>query len=256
MLISAGNIISESIKLYRDNAKLFLQYMGLLFIPAAITSVLALFGNNGAMVFINLLVAIAAAVVSIWISIAFIRAVVDRYQNKKAGAIQPELQKATEMILPVVLVSILTGLAVLGGLILLIIPGIIFAVWFAFSYYIVILDNKKGTEALKASKQMVQGRWFGVFWRLLAPGIVFALLGFIAQAIIMLPFRPIMDTQMGVMLASFFSSAVALVIAPFGSAAQSILYIELKKTPAAVNMSPEANRETKMDDSNMKEEKK
>jgi hypothetical protein len=63
-------------------------------------------------------------------------------------------------------VNFLTTLAVIGGFILLIIPGIIFAVWFSLASYIVIDQQVDAVEAMKRSKALVRGRiWemMGVF---------------------------------------------------------------------------------------------
>jgi len=60
-------------------------------------------------------------------------------------------------------VTILAGLAILGGLILLIVPGIIFGVWFTFSGYAVILEDREGLSALRRSKQLVKGNGWYVF---------------------------------------------------------------------------------------------
>lgn len=71
-------------------------------------------------------------------------------------------------------VMLLTGLAVLGGFILLIIPGIIFAVWFMFSHLTVLFEDKRGVEALKHSKAYVRGRW----WEILGKMAYFVLISF------------------------------------------------------------------------------
>ncbi len=248
MLISAGNIITASVKLYRDNARLFLKYMGLLFIPTAIIGILGFYSyQSDLMGIIYFIVTLAAVIVTVWISIAFIINLADIYQAKKRMEMKTELQKASPMILPVIWVSILTGLAILVGSILLIIPGIIFWVWFAFSHYIVILENKRGTEALKASKKMVEGRWFGIFWRLFAPGFVFVLLMVILQAVVTLPFGDLRLTEFGLIVMALLSSAASLLVTPLSTAALTILYLEAKKNPAAKPMNkPEPKQEAKV----------
>ena len=76
-------------------------------------------------------------------------------------------------------ISFLVGLATAGGLILLIIPGIIFSIWFVFSLFIYLKEGTKGTGALKRSKQLVAGYWWPIFGRLLVIGIVATLLSWI-----------------------------------------------------------------------------
>ena len=64
-----------------------------------------------------------------------------------------------------ILLSLLSGLVMLLGLILLIIPGIIFMVWYMFSTYILVTENVGGVAALKKSKSYVKGKFWGVLGR-------------------------------------------------------------------------------------------
>lgn len=62
-------------------------------------------------------------------------------------------------------------LIVSAGFILLIIPGVIFIIWFTFSKYMII-DSEIGIkDALIKSKQLVTGRFFQVFGRVLVFGL-------------------------------------------------------------------------------------
>src|SRR3989344_3640649 len=76
-------------------------------------------------------------------------------------------------------ISLLTGLAVIAGFILLVIPGIIFSVWFSFAIYVLISENVKGTDALSKSKQLVLGNWWPVFGRILIMMIIVILISWI-----------------------------------------------------------------------------
>ena len=78
------------------------------------------------------------------------------------------------------LTNVLTGLAVLVGIILLIIPGLIFMVWYLFSGYIIIIQDVRPIEALKQSKKLVSGYFWQVAGRLL--GVMLILIVF--QAIL------------------------------------------------------------------------
>lgn len=68
---------------------------------------------------------------------------------------------------PMVGVSILSSLIVVGGLILLIIPGIIFSVWYGMSRYIVVTENLSPVESLKRSRVYVDGFFWPVIIRML-----------------------------------------------------------------------------------------
>jgi hypothetical protein len=63
--------------------------------------------------------------------------------------------------------SSLLGFLVTGGFLFLIIPGVIFLVWFIFAQFIIFAEDDRGMNALLKSKEYVRGRWFDVFLRLL-----------------------------------------------------------------------------------------
>ena len=71
------------------------------------------------------------------------------------------------------LFSLATGFIIIAGFILLIIPGIIFSVWYAFVGVISILEEETlGIgDALRRSKSYVKGRWWSIFWRMFGGSI-------------------------------------------------------------------------------------
>lgn len=74
-------------------------------------------------------------------------------------------------------VSLLVGLRVLVGLILFIIPGIIFAIRYSFSSWVYVDEGLRGGEALKRSKELVAG--FG--WQVLGIMGIFLLINFVIE---------------------------------------------------------------------------
>lgn len=76
---------------------------------------------------------------------------------------------------PVIWVSILSKLAIIGFTLLLIIPGIIYAGYYIFVLYAVIIEDQRGLKALGFSKALVKGRW----WKVIGYSIVIALCGMV-----------------------------------------------------------------------------
>lgn len=72
---------------------------------------------------------------------------------------------------------ILVGFFIVLGLILLIVPGIVVAVWLSFTAFILIEGKAKGLEALRISKRYVRGIWLQVFLRFLAVAFLGMLVG-------------------------------------------------------------------------------
>ncbi len=77
------------------------------------------------------------------------------------------------------LISLTVGLIIFFGLVLLIIPGIIFAVWYSFAIWLVLDRGLKIGEALRTSKAMVSGR----FWKILGRSVVFGLFSLLASIV-------------------------------------------------------------------------
>ncbi len=65
-------------------------------------------------------------------------------------------------------ISILSGVAIMLGFVLLIIPGIIVSVYLYFSLYAFAMGSDGGVQALKRSYHDVKGRWWTVAGQLLA----------------------------------------------------------------------------------------
>lgn len=76
------------------------------------------------------------------------------------------------------LVTLLTGLIVLGGFILLIIPGIFFAFRLKFAVYLVIDKNLGPVEAIKKSWKITKGNVWNLFFFGILLGLI-NILGFI-----------------------------------------------------------------------------
>lgn len=84
--------------------------------------------------------------------------------------------------------SVVYGLIVFAGFLLLFFPGIIWAVTFSLAPLIAIYEKASVADALSRSKTLIKGHWFDVFWRglllgltvvaiTILGGIVFGLLG-------------------------------------------------------------------------------
>ena len=77
---------------------------------------------------------------------------------------------------------ILSTLLIIGGFLLFIIPGLIVLVSTTFAQYIFVNEEKRGIQALLASRALVEGRWWKVLKKLFAFSvlalILIALVGF------------------------------------------------------------------------------
>ncbi|MBA4018935.1 MAG: hypothetical protein C0483_17340 [Pirellula sp.] len=79
--------------------------------------------------------------------------------------------------------SFLMTLAIGLGMILCIVPGIIFAFWFALAQEVAVLENSSGSDALSRSKLLMKGNIGTLFVMSLILGVINFLIGLGAQII-------------------------------------------------------------------------
>ena len=121
----------------------------------------------------------------------------------------------------VLLISILVGLAVMGGLILLIIPGIIFAVMFSVSIPALVVENRKGTDAMSRSWNLVKGH----FWHALVVIIVSAIIAGLIGGVIGAIGTAISDNWF---VTWIFQAIAQILVAPFSALVSVLLYLDLR----------------------------
>jgi len=169
VMTDIGELFRQSWELYQKRfATLVLLYLLAILaivIPTAIAAGLAFFmtliaGGVAfvAMVSIGLL---AGVVCFLWCYSGFLCAVVDDTLR-----LEDALARGKKMILPLAWVFLLSGFIITGGYLLLIIPGVIFTVWFFLAQFIMSAENVRGMEALLKSREYVRGHWLDVALRL------------------------------------------------------------------------------------------
>lgn len=121
---------------------------------------------------IALVVLVLIAILGIYVSIWSFAATIRNILSEQPLSFGDSFKLASHDIWPIFITGILVGLAVLGGTILLIIPGIIFAFWFGLSQYVAIEEKLSGVEAMKKSKFYVTGN----IWELFKKGFYFGLI--------------------------------------------------------------------------------
>lgn len=242
MIISASEITKQSVGLYFKHFKQIWLYLVISLAPTIITIILALVGislevrsitpgfvNNTAI----LTTVLIGVIISFWAYLGLIKVFDQIIKNQTIAPWKENFATTSKMILPGIFIMILTGLAILAGTLLFVIPGIILSVWYNFSVYALIADNQRGLTAMKASKVLVVGQWWSVLWRLIAPGILFAVASgtlqwLIARIIFWLPRISKIEFEILTMLAN---QAINLLTLPLMIGAGLILYENLKANP-------------------------
>lgn len=247
-LLGAADIIDRSWEVVRRNAGHLLPIVAVFLIPSA-TGTIAyelLRGQNlglGSWQDPVLAVAIYVplAFLSLVETVALTRAVAAGISGGPVPPLRTLLIGALPAVVPTLLASLTLGLLLFAGFILLVVPMVIMAVWFAFVLQAVVLDNATWIGAFGQSKALVSGRFGAVFWRLVAPYMFWLLvLWVITAAVIFLmngaagefSVRLSENAPLWVQLASSVATdTIGALMAPFFLSVTTLLYLNLKAEP-------------------------
>lgn len=180
-LKSPFELLFETLVFYKKYLWILVGYTAWMFIPIVGYFILSFFPITQPIVWIaSVFVSFFELLIAFWIGIILTLVIYKLLANQKLEF--QSLQTQTVLLIrPVVFVSILHLLIVLGGSLLLIIPGIIFIVWYSFSHLAVVLDGQFGMQALSFSRNIVRGRFFKTTYRLVTGPLI---IGFFYSVII------------------------------------------------------------------------
>jgi len=210
-LSSAQDLIKKSLEIFfkKKNLTYFVKLMLLVVVLSFGTGIIAFFLSGGlealkidlskspllAVLFLILIVAFI--VIGIWTQTAIYESVKMAVKGEPLN-IRKTFKVGWRKSWKFFLVGLLNMLIVFLGLILFIIPGIIFAVWFSFSRFVLINEGQGVIASLKRSKELVRGR----FWPVLGRYLVLFFVIVLAQ--ITLGLVPFIGTIASTLLAPLF----------------------------------------------------
>lgn len=207
---------------YKSNALLFVAIAGL---PVLILGCVSMLSyalmqaggsySAGAVGFFGI---IGVAVMSALSTIALVLAVHDSAQY---STWQRAYEGARQHFWTYIIASALVTLAVLGGLLLLIVPGIIFLLWFSMTNFTVIIEGARGRAALRASRTLVTGRMSIVATRLALLVVIYIFSGLVIGI-------SLSAVQVPEKVADVLANALGILVSPFGTAYLYELYLDLK----------------------------
>jgi hypothetical protein len=118
--------------------------------------------------------------------------------------------------------QILAGLCIFVGFLLLIVPGVIFSLWFLLVAPVVVLEGIGGSAALGRSRELMRGNLGKGFLLALVVGILTAIIGGVFGALTALvPWpHPAFET--------FFDNVLSALLLPIQTAPTILLYYDLR----------------------------
>lgn len=150
---------------------------------------------------------VATLALNLLVQIAFILLISDN----GARSARDYFSQALKLFWPFLRVTVLAGLASIIATIFLVVPGIIVMVWYLFASLLVVVENRRGREALSASHQYVRGHWWLVFGRLVFLVLIFILAFIIIDlAVIPLAFMPRIQEIVSLLISGLIFSPIGL----------------------------------------------
>jgi hypothetical protein len=166
----------------------------------------------------GLLATLAAIVMFLVLTGAITRAVAAEVVGEDPG-VEQSYRFGFHRLGSVLLVSVLVGLATLAGLIVFVLPGIYIGVRLAVSIEALVVEGRRGTQAMARSWALVGGHWWHAFATLLVAGLLVG----VVNALITTPFG-----AMGWVVQAIAAAVATLVTLPYGVLVGVLLYLDLR----------------------------
>lgn len=161
------DLVLGAIKIYKQHFKKFVLMMLIsvaAYLPLYLISTWLAVNSNMALGIVLVVLFVAAVIVLIYFGV---RAQIGMYFVLKNPTMEfkPLFLSTKGIFWKFFGLSLLTGILVFLWTLLLIIPGIIFGVFYSFAVYLLIFEDTKGMNAIRGSQALVKGYWWAIFGR-------------------------------------------------------------------------------------------
>ncbi len=191
--LGLGGILDQSVQLTKNHFGVLLAVTAILLIPynlisgfvtLAVTPELPpnptpeqiLAATAQSMRFLIPQVLIGAYIVIPLTNAALVYCIANLYLGQSAS-VAGSFQRAFRRILGLIGTWFLLGLAIMGGMLLCIVPGILAAFWFSLATQVVVIEGISGFPALKRSRDLMKGNIATLFAMSLVLGIICGTIG-------------------------------------------------------------------------------
>jgi hypothetical protein len=234
-----GQILSEAFNIYTKNAGQLILIVALIVVPLAIlsylltdvvfapgTETITIGGQSvevleGRSFFVFLLVVLVAAALGVIIT-ALLQAALLRGAAQATLGDPVDIDESYRFGLrkfgSVLLVSVLVGLSVAIGFFLLIIPGIILLGFLAVSVPAVVVEDVRGTAAMKRSWNLVSGNFWHALGVVVVAAIITGIIGGLIGAI----------GGSNRFVGAIFAALGQIIVAPYSALVTVLLYLDLR----------------------------
>lgn len=223
--LSVGEALSEIFAIYRENAGVLIPVAFWLFFAVAIVQGLA--DDSVVLLLIGAILNLVASILYQGMVVSLVRDVQDGRRDSSVGDLY---RQVTPVLWTLIGASILFGIGVGIGFVLLIVPGLILLTIWAVIAPAVVIEKRGVIESLGRSRELVKGYGWPVFGTVLCAALITAVVGVILISIAAaIADGPILRIVLGLLASS--------VTAPITALVAGVLYyrlLQLKGDPGAI----------------------
>ena len=156
-LIPVGQLFADSWDLYKQRLLVLLTLFAIPYVFLLIGQLLSAAGNTilGSILMLICILFLIPTVAAVVFSIS------------KGTGVFDSFRQGIRLFFPLLWVGILLEFVAMGGVIMFIIPALMMMIWFSLSIFTLVIENKRGLNALLQSHEYVRGYWWAIFGRLL-----------------------------------------------------------------------------------------
>ncbi|MBI4281172.1 hypothetical protein HY628_03165 [Candidatus Uhrbacteria bacterium] len=238
-LIHVSDLTKEVTSLYRKHFFDFLRILIWLLVPTVLSALLPLFPiSKLSKIVIDASLSLLMVILSLWLSVTLVDLVGTYAGKTNAKKLKQGIWAQAGRVVDFTLISLLQAAVIFIGFLLFVIPGFIFLNWFSFARYAVLIDESSpGSEALRLSKNLVNGRFWSIAWRWIGSYLYFgSFLVLVTIALVALVGALLGDPGLGlrngqpVWWSTLIVSVFSVLVTPIFIAVGVLLYEDAKRT--------------------------
>jgi hypothetical protein len=221
--VTVGGVLGEAWRLYtRFFTRFFviavIVYLIVNLVNAAVSTLFG--GGVGASLLLALITTVVSLVGTFWLQGALVFAVDDVRDGRIDSSIGEVFERVRPRLGTLILAGILAALGIAFGLVLLIVPGLIFLTWWCLIVPVIVLEGKAVGESFSRSRELVRGHGWTVFGVVLITAILTVIASGVIQGIF---------SFLGSFLRYWIGGAIAsAVVGPFIAVALTLMYFKLR----------------------------
>lgn len=211
--ISPPAVVSRAFEIYKQNAGILVAAALVVFL---IEAVARLIFDEGVLV---ILASLVSLVLHTFYQGVVVRLVDDVRDGRRDYAFGELFSSVSPVVVPLILASLVVGIGVMVGLVLLIVPGLFLMTIWAVVAPVIVLERAGVFDALGRSRELVAGNGWNVFGLI----VILFLLMFVFVAVV-----AAIGFAVGPALGVLLSLIASVLVAPVTALAISVLYFDLR----------------------------